>query len=168
MNRRRSGRSDEEQARWARAVLGAGARQPGSECPGSAGGACRDTWRETWDGLELPPAPAVPPGFAHRVARAAEVERERASAPVLGAGWMRAAAAAALLAGIALGSTLALQSSLDFGNGSSAANLADELLADEDSWTATLSEEYLLALATGEASPAAPAADAPGSREAGQ
>lgn len=168
MNRRRSRQSDEAQARWARSVLGAEACQPGSERTGPAGDDWPDTWRESWDALDLPPAPAVPAGFARRVARAAEVERERASAPILGGGWMRAAAAAALLAGIALGSTLALQSSLDFGNDSIAANPADEDLVDEDSWTATLSEEYLLALATDEPSLAAPAAGASDSSEAGQ
>jgi hypothetical protein len=96
------------------------------------------------------------------------VEREQASGPILGAARMRAAAAAALLAGIALGCTLALQSSLGLENHSIAANLADEYLVEEDSWTATLSEEYLLALATDEGSLAVPAAGASGSGGAGQ
>lgn len=168
MNRRRSRQSDEAQARWARSVLGAEARPKGSQRTDPAGDGWPDIWRESWDALDLPPAPAVPAGFARRVARAAEVERERASAPLLGAAWMRAAAAAALLGGIALGSTLALQGSLDFRNDSIAANSTDEDLVDEDSWTATLSEEYLLALATDEPSLAAPAAGASGSSEAGQ
>lgn len=59
--------------------------------------------RGTWLGLELPPASAVPPGFAHRVASrarasAAEGADLRAAPP-----WMRAAAALALAAGLAVG-----------------------------------------------------------------
>ena len=59
-----------------------------------------------WDGLELPPPDAAPPGFAARVAaRAAENEGRTwigAGAP-FGPAWARAAAAVALAAGLALG-----------------------------------------------------------------
>ncbi len=161
MNRRRL---QNEEARWVRTVLGSGAPKAGLDRPG----ADEDAWRATWAGLELPPAPTVPPGFARRVALAWAVEREPAAAPILGAIWMRAAAAAALLGGIALGSTLALQNGLDVGSGSIAASLADEIAADEDTWTATLSEEYLLALSVDEANLETPAAGAPRSSEAGQ
>ena len=156
-------RSKDEEARWVRTVLGAGAPAAGPERPG----ADEEAWRTTWDGLELPPAPAVPPGFARRVALAWAAEREPAAAPILGAIWMRAAAAAALLAGIALGSTLAVQNGVDDAR-ESLASLADEIAADEEDWTATLSEEYLLALSTDEADPAAPAAAAPDASEAGK
>ncbi len=81
---------------------------------------------------------------------------------------MRAAAAAALLAGIALGSTLALQNGVDDARESFAASLADDIAADEEAWTATLSEEYLLALSTDEANLAPPAAGDAGSSGAGQ
>lgn len=167
MNRRRSQKSDEAQADWARSVLAAAARQPGSEGTGPAGDDRPDTWRgtwpESWDALELPPAPAVPADFARRVARAAAAERERACAPILGARWMRAAAAAALLAGIALGGTLALQSG--FGAGLDTLPSVDSIAAwggalEEDSWTETLSEEYLVALAADESALPA-AADGP-------
>ena len=156
-------RSKDEEARWVRTVLGAGAPAAGPERPG----ADEEAWRTTWDGLELPPAPAVPPGFARRVALAWAAEREPAAAPILGAIWMRAAAAAALLAGIALGSTLALQNGVDDAR-ESLASLADEIAADEEDWTATLSEEYLLALSTDEANLAPPAAGDFGSSGAGQ
>ncbi len=157
-------RSKDEEARWVRTVLGAGVPAAGPDRPG----ADAEAWRTTWDGLELPPAPAVPPGFARRVALAWAAEREPAAAPILGAIWMRAAAAAALLAGVALGSTLALQNSADDARESLAASLADDIAAGEETWTATLSEEYLLALSTDEADLALPAAAGPGASEAGR
>jgi anti-sigma factor RsiW len=64
--------------------------------------------RETWEGLALPPSSPVPPGFSQRVmarARADAWARRPATglslrgAPV----WVRAVAAAALVAGTALG-----------------------------------------------------------------
>jgi len=56
----------------------------------------------SWRGLELPPPAPVPLGFAQRVAAQA---REQAGALSWDAapGWVRAAAAAALVTGIALG-----------------------------------------------------------------
>lgn len=56
----------------------------------------------SWKGLELPPPAPVPLGFAQRVAAQA---REQAGALSWAAapGWVRAAAAAALVTGIALG-----------------------------------------------------------------
>lgn len=61
--------------------------------------------RRTWEGLDLPPAAPVPPGFSQRTM--ARIRAERAggtglswsTAPV----WVRATAAAALVAGTALG-----------------------------------------------------------------
>ena len=162
MNRRQSGQSDDEAARWARSVLGRGAQAPASQLSDSERpGPADEAWRRTWEALELPAAPAAPAGFARRVARAAEAERERASAPILGAAWMRAAAAAALLAGIALGSTLALQSGL--GGGFDTLSSVDAIPGegsglDDASWAATLSEEYLVALAADETAPESPAA----------
>lgn len=60
--------------------------------------------KRTWNALEPPPRSPVPPGFAGRVAARARSEAAPgtlawASAPV----WVRAAAAAALIVGAALG-----------------------------------------------------------------
>jgi anti-sigma factor RsiW len=52
----------------------------------------------SWEGLALPPAAPVPPGFAQRVAARA---RSGQSAPT--PGWVRAAAALALILGTAVG-----------------------------------------------------------------
>lgn len=54
--------------------------------------------QRSWEGLSLPPAAPVPPGFAQRVAARARSEQ---SVPV--PGWVRAAAALALVLGTALG-----------------------------------------------------------------
>jgi anti-sigma factor RsiW len=61
----------------------------------------------SWRGLELPPPVPVPLGFAQRVAAQA---REQAGALSWAAapGWVRAAAAAALVTGIALGASVGL------------------------------------------------------------
>jgi anti-sigma factor RsiW len=56
----------------------------------------------TWNRLELPPAAAVPPGFAGRLAARAR-EQSGAVSWAMAPGWVRAAAAAALALGIALG-----------------------------------------------------------------
>jgi anti-sigma factor RsiW len=62
-----------------------------------------DRLRRTWEGLVLPPAAPVPPGFAQRVMARARAERpvglSLRGAPL----WVRAAAAAALVAGTVLG-----------------------------------------------------------------
>lgn len=137
MNRREQ---DESAGRWVKSVLERGA--------GGAGDAAGpEGWQATWAALELPPSPLVPPGFARRVGRAREAEWARATAPILGARWMRAAALAALLAGIALGSTLS------YGSGS----VGDSSAGSDDSWQATsLSEEYLSALSSPETILASP------------
>ena len=61
----------------------------------------------TWQGLELPPPAPVPLGFAGRLtARARDQADEGRAGEISWAtapGWVRAAAAAALVAGIALG-----------------------------------------------------------------
>ncbi len=63
--------------------------------------------RQTWEGLDLPPAAPVPIGFTRRVmarARADRAESPVASLSLRGAPvWVRAVAAAALVAGTALG-----------------------------------------------------------------
>ena len=133
---------DEAAAQWVRSVLARDA----AGAPREAG---PENWHSAWEALELQPGPGAPTGFARRVARAWQVEQARAAAPILGAGWMRAAAAAALLAGIALGSTL-----------SYASGAGDATVAGDDSWSSTsLSEEYLDALSSPEAILAAPAAE---------
>ena len=54
--------------------------------------------RESWEGLALPPTAPVPPGFAQRVAA-----RARSEQAVPTPGWVRAAAALALILGTAVG-----------------------------------------------------------------
>jgi len=54
--------------------------------------------QESWEGLALPPAAPVPPGFAQRVAAHARTEQ---GAPT--PGWVRAAAALALILGTVVG-----------------------------------------------------------------
>lgn len=131
---------DEAGQRWARATLdGDGTRRHTGPSGGGAG--ILPAWSAAWAALELPP-PSVPAGFSRRVAGVWSDERARAAAPLLGAAWMRAAAAAALLAGAVLGGTL----SWGTGNAAGEAVLADE----EVWWTASLSEEYLEALSGAE------------------
>jgi anti-sigma factor RsiW len=58
----------------------------------------------TWRGLEPPPAAPVPPGFTGRVMARVRSEKPAGSLSWTAApGWVRATAAAALLAGAALG-----------------------------------------------------------------
>ncbi len=58
----------------------------------------------TWHGLELPPAAPVPPGFTGRVMARVRSEKPSGSLSWAAApGWVRAAAATALLAGAGLG-----------------------------------------------------------------
>ncbi len=58
----------------------------------------------TWGGLELPPAAPVPPGFTGRVMARARSQTAPGSLSWSSApGWVRATAAAALVAGAALG-----------------------------------------------------------------
>lgn len=60
--------------------------------------------RQAWEGLALPPAAPVPPGFAQRVMARARAEARTDSLSLRGApGWVRAMAAAALVAGTVLG-----------------------------------------------------------------
>lgn len=60
--------------------------------------------RETWEGLVLPPPSPVPPGFSNRVMARARAERPAESLSLRGAPvWVRAMAAAALVAGTVLG-----------------------------------------------------------------
>lgn len=58
----------------------------------------------SWEGLALPPAAPVPPGFAQRIAVRARAERTTSGLSWSAApGWVRATAAAALVLGTALG-----------------------------------------------------------------
>jgi anti-sigma factor RsiW len=58
----------------------------------------------TWNGLELPPAAPIPPGFTGRVMARVRSEKLAGTLSWTAApGWVRATAAAALLAGAALG-----------------------------------------------------------------
>jgi len=58
----------------------------------------------SWEALSLPPAAPVPPGFAGRVMARARQKGAAAGLSLRGApAWVRAAAAAALVAGAALG-----------------------------------------------------------------
>jgi anti-sigma factor RsiW len=60
--------------------------------------------RQAWEGLALPPASPVPPGFAQRVMARARADARTESLSLRGApGWVRAVAAAALVAGTVLG-----------------------------------------------------------------
>lgn len=151
----------EAEARWVRTVLRDSAGDPGSPArPAPMGGvemagdgSMDGSWRRAWATLELPPAPGAPPAFARRIALAWAAERECAAVPLLAGGWMRAAAAAALFAGLALGTSLSL------GNDSTA--------SEDDSWQqTTLSEEYLTALAAPDAALTTPdSAASPGAEE---
>lgn len=63
-----------------------------------------DRLRQAWEGLVLPPASPAPLGFSQRVMARARSERPSASLSLRGAPvWVRAAAAAALVAGTVLG-----------------------------------------------------------------
>jgi anti-sigma factor RsiW len=55
----------------------------------------------TWEGLALPPAAPVPLGFAQRLAARAQAARAEQTLPT--PGWVRAAAALALVIGAAVG-----------------------------------------------------------------
>jgi anti-sigma factor RsiW len=60
--------------------------------------------QRAWEGLDLPPASPVPPGFSQRVMAHARAERPGEGLSLRGAPvWVRAAAAAALVAGTVLG-----------------------------------------------------------------
>jgi anti-sigma factor RsiW len=60
--------------------------------------------QKTWEGLDLPPAAPVPVGFTRRVMARARTEKPVPSLSLRGAPvWVRAVAAAALVAGTALG-----------------------------------------------------------------
>ncbi len=93
----------------------------------------------TWDGLELPPPSVVPPGFAAAVL--SRLHLPPAPPPLFAGAWMRAAALAALLAGVALGGLLAGRASTS----------SEEALAWEQT---SLAEEYLAAEGADEALPA--------------
>ena len=136
MNRRRD---PDAEARWVRSALREGAGDAREASPADPAewpehGSGDEIWRQVWAGLDLPPALGASPGFARRVALEWTAERARAEASILGAGWMRAAAAAALLTGVALGTSLAWGT--------------DAIAVEDDSWRpTTLSEEYLSAIA---------------------
>ncbi|SRR6266545_815552 len=96
--------------------------------------------QRTWSGLELPPPAPVPPGFAQRVAARA---REEAGATSWGAapGWVQAAAAAALVTGIALGAGAGLWTGTRAPEDSSSSVTVSDSLFDDN-----LAESYWSAL----------------------
>ena len=82
----------------------------------------------TWQGLSLPPASPVPPGFAGRVmarARSQAGSLSWSAAP----GWVRATAAAALVAGAALGLGVGRTLPITGGNGDAGAESAPTFLS---------------------------------------
>lgn len=143
MNRREEDRSERPE-HWARAVLAAERSEAAPETGESR-------WSRAWEALELPPTAPVPPEFSAHLAARLRAERASGAVPLFAAGWMRAASAAALLAGIAVGSFVAFATS-----GSDATSAA----AVDDAWQVTsLSEEYLSALAAPEAALASETAE---------
>ncbi|MFN7943212.1 MAG: hypothetical protein U0X73_16600 [Thermoanaerobaculia bacterium] len=97
-------------------------------------------FENAWRALELAPAAPPPPGFATRVAAAARARdaREGSGAPAPPP-WMRWAAAAALLAGIAAGAGFGALAAPPAGDSSAVGSWND----------ASLAEEYLDASAAG-------------------
>jgi len=65
-------------------------------------------FQEVWHGLELPPPPAAPPGFAARIAARARADRGASLGLPFAPLWARSLAALALVAGIASGVGLGL------------------------------------------------------------
>ncbi|HEX3556218.1 MAG TPA: hypothetical protein VIA62_23615 [Thermoanaerobaculia bacterium] len=57
----------------------------------------------TWSGLELPPAAPVPPGFTGRIMARVRSEKAGSLSWASAPGWVRATAAASLVAGALLG-----------------------------------------------------------------
>jgi hypothetical protein len=55
----------------------------------------------SWEGLALPPTAPVPPGFAQRIAARVTAEKTEQAVPT--PGWVRVAAALALIVGTAVG-----------------------------------------------------------------
>ena len=166
MNRR----GEEEAVRaWARAVLEPASNSASNSAIGSTPGPTAESaaakksgpladdaepGRSAWASLELPPAAAVPPGFALQVLRAWNRERE-STPPILGALWMRAAAAAALLAGVFLGGVLSGADASDASAASDTSRYPGDALVtastEIDAWVeSSLSEEYLAALGEAE------------------
>lgn len=97
-----------------------------------------DRLRRTWEGLVLPPPSPVPPGFAQRVMARARAERPTESLSLRGAPvWVRAVAAAALVAGTVLG--IGVGGRLPLGNDTPAAVQAIPTTTDDD----TQSEDLL-------------------------
>jgi len=105
--------------------------------------------------LELPPPAPAPPGFAARVAARAAADARRSFELPLAPGWARAAAALALVAGIAGGAGLGLLG----GATSAAADDESDLLAwSEEGFAEELVDGFDAALtsapaATPEATP---------------
>jgi hypothetical protein len=92
-----------------------------------------------WGALDLPPSPGVPPGFARRVAwRAARLPRPNSLSWGAAPAWVRAAAAACLIAGAAAGAGLGVRWS-ERGTAESAAELFGGAEVDG---TESLAESY--------------------------
>lgn len=89
-------------------------------------------WERTWRGLELPPPGPVPAGFAGRLRARLAGEREERVFAGLRPAWARTLAAAALVAGLGLGSVLGL--ALANGGEGQGAGLWSEPALAEISW----------------------------------
>jgi len=112
-----------------------------------------------WEGLELPPPTAVPPGFAGRVVAHAHAERPASElswslAPL----WARAGAALALAAGVWLGSGLGQFLPTSASQTASSQTASSQTVTQEENWEsydtyeaafdgpASLAEGYWLSL----------------------
>jgi len=97
--------------------------------------------RTVWGGLELPPAPGAPAGFAARLRRRVEGEAPATGwlgpAPV----WARVAAAAALVGGVALGAGLGTIGALT--PVATASTTSTEIAGDASSLAAELAGDSL-------------------------
>jgi anti-sigma factor RsiW len=82
-----------------------------------------------WQGLSLPPASPVPPGFAGRVMARARSQSSGSLSWSAAPGWVRAAAAAALVAGAALGLGVGRTLPIAGGNGDAGAESAPTFLS---------------------------------------
>jgi ferric-dicitrate binding protein FerR (iron transport regulator) len=101
-----------------------------------------------WSGLELPPTAQAPPGFAEHVRRRA-LESSGAGETIGPAPlWARVAAAAALVAGVALGAGLGTLEQIDTTDGASTTVAAGGgSLVDDDLGSDAIAGAYLEALA---------------------
>jgi len=101
--------------------------------------------QRTWSGLELPPPAPVPPGFAQRVAARAQ-EQAGGTSWSTAPGWVRAAATAALVTGIALGAGAGLWSGKQAPSGQASEEQTSFATTSESLFDDNLAESYWSAL----------------------